>query len=95
MAFTGFPLQIMQPITARGTVAGYAGNQEDLEPREIIIDHNNWPGASGSAVYLSSGKVVGLILKRGLNDAVGLAFARSSKFIVDFLAKSNAGGKED
>lgn len=86
VGFVGFPLQLVRPVVARATVAGYRGNPGESSPREIIIDHNNWPGMSGAPVYLENGKVIGLILKRGANDAVGLAFARSSEFILPFLA---------
>jgi hypothetical protein len=87
IGFTGFPLSTAQPITARGTIGTYWGLPSEASPREIVIDHSNWPGASGSPVYLSNGKVIGLVLKRGINDAAGFAFARTSKFIEDFLSK--------
>jgi V8-like Glu-specific endopeptidase len=88
LAFTGFPISTAQPITARGTVGTYWGTGTESNPREIVIDHNNWPGASGSPVYLANGKVIGLILQRGMNDATGLAFARSAIFIEGFLSKN-------
>jgi V8-like Glu-specific endopeptidase len=88
-AFTGFPLASTVPITAVATIATYWGREGEADLREIILDHNNWPGASGSPVYLANGKVIGLILKRGMNDAVGLAFARSAVFIKGFLDKSS------
>jgi hypothetical protein len=87
IAFTGFPLSTNQPITARGTIGTYWGLPTETFPRDIVIDHSNWPGASGAPVYIASGKVIGLILKRGINDAAGFAFARAGKFIADFLAK--------
>ncbi len=90
VAFTGFPLSLVQPITVRGTIAGYIGVHGESSPREIVIDHNNWPGMSGGPVYLSNGKIIGLVLRRGLNDAVGLAFARSSQFLANFLAKGTS-----
>jgi hypothetical protein len=88
IAFTGFPLSTAQPITARGTIATYWGMANEDHPRDIVIDHSNWPGASGGPVYLANGKVIGLILKRGMNDAAGLAFARSAISIESFLAKN-------
>jgi hypothetical protein len=85
IAFTGFPLSTPQPITARGTIGTYWGYGKEEHPREIVIEHGNWPGASGAPVYLANGKVIGLILKRGLNEATGLAFARSAYSIQLFL----------
>ncbi len=93
VAFTGFPLNTAQPITARATVGAYWGAAKESNPREMVIDHSNWPGASGAPVYLSNGKVVGLILKRGFNEASGLAFARSAAFIKSFMAEQNTASK--
>jgi len=87
VAFTGFPLSTMQPITARGTIGTYWALPNETIPRDIVIDHNNWPGASGSPVYLSNGKVIGLLLRRGINEATGFAYARTSKYIEDFLSE--------
>ncbi|MBI1995877.1 MAG: trypsin-like peptidase domain-containing protein [Deltaproteobacteria bacterium] len=90
VAFTGFPLSFIQPITSQGIVGTYRNATDVLGPKEMMVDKNAWPGASGSPVYLSNGKVVGLIVQRGFNDASGLAFARTSFFIKDFLAKNKA-----
>ena len=87
IAFTGFPLDNVVPVTARATIGTYWGLPGESGQREMIIDHNNWPGASGAPVYLSNGKVIGLILRRGINEATGVACARSGKFLVDFLDK--------
>ena len=87
IAFTGFPLNIIQPVTARSHIAGYLGRGSQSGIFEIIIDNNNWPGMSGAPVYLNNGRIIGVILRRGTNDAEGLAFARSSNIIVEFLSK--------
>lgn len=82
LAFSGFPLQILIPVTSVGVVAAYV-----LEPaggRILAIDKIAWSGYSGSPVYLASGKVVGMILARGdrdrngdvTKDALGVSYAR-------------------
>lgn len=91
VAFTGFPLQFLQPITSQGTIGtsrAYVGDKSGA--RELIVDKNAWPGASGSPLYTASGKIVGLIVQRGFNDASGLAFARSSTYVTDFLSRNKA-----
>lgn len=81
IAFTGFPFNTFQPVTARARIGAYGGAQNEATPKEIVIDHSNWPLASGAPVYLSNGKVVGIILDRESNEASGLAFERSAAFI--------------
>jgi S1-C subfamily serine protease len=86
VAFTGFPLSFVQPITSQGIIGTYRGPNALLGPLEMVIDKNAWPGASGSPVYESSGKVVGIIVQRGFNDSSGLAFAIPGHAISKFLA---------
>lgn len=82
IAFTGFPLNTLQPVTGRAKIGGYRGAPTEAMPRKILIDRSNWPGASGAPIYLSSGKVVGIVLKRGLkNEASGLALLGGATFI--------------
>jgi len=83
VAFTGFPLGSLRPITSIGNIASYIKTD-----KLIIIDKNAWPGASGSPVYLSNGRVIGVLIKRGINDGSGLAYAVTSDSILEFLAKN-------
>jgi len=82
VAFSGFPLESTSPITAKGYIAG----KRELETSDkfftLIIDRASWNGASGSPVYLSNGKVIGVIKIGG-----GLAYAVGAAAISDFLAK--------
>lgn len=87
VAFTGFPLSTLQPITSQGTVAAYRGVIGDaVGPRELIVDKNAWPGASGSPIYTSSGEILGLIVERGTDGGSGLAYGRTSAYIKQFLS---------
>lgn len=90
IAFTGFPLNIVSPITSKGYIAGVEGTPKPSN-FAYIIDKPNWPGASGSVVYTNGGKCVGIILQRGLNDASGIGVARSSSAITEFLAPHPTG----
>lgn len=90
IAFTGFPLQAVAPLTSVGVVAAYRNIPADGEPREIVIDKIAWPGASGSPIYLSNGRVVGIILQRGVGESVGIAVGRPAVFIQRLLADYQA-----
>jgi S1-C subfamily serine protease len=95
VAFTGFPLTFLQPITSEGIVGAYQGAEDSIGPKVLVIDKNVWPGASGSPVYTSDGKVIAMIVQRGLGDATGLAFARTSAFIQRFLTKNKQARHEE
>ena len=85
VAFTGFPLSNVMPITSTGTVAGYKDLRE-TGPETIIVDKNTWPGASGSPIYLRNGRVVGMLTLRGTGDGAGLTYGRTGKVLSDLLA---------
>lgn len=82
IAFTGFPLNTFQPVTARAEIGSYRVPPNEAAPSEVVVDHSSGPGASGAPIYLSNGKVVGIVLKRGLkNEAYGLVFSSRTAFI--------------
>jgi V8-like Glu-specific endopeptidase len=66
IAFTGFPLQFVFPITSKGYVASY-----DPSTQKLIIDKTTWPGASGSPLYASDGKVIGIVIEQGIDKSAG------------------------
>ncbi len=80
VAFSGFPLESIVPITSKGFIASYFAIEDWL-----VIDKPVWPGASGSPVYDTRGYVIGVMIKRGANDGTGLAFARPIDPILEFL----------
>lgn len=84
IAVTGYPLSSLLPISSRGYIGAYATNP--LGNTEIALDRAAWPGGSGSPVYDSQGKVVGLVSQAGEGAASGISFARASSTIVRFLA---------
>jgi len=91
VGFTGFPLQFQIPLSSIGNISGYATTRDDgLGPRSIIMDKEAWPGASGSPLYLSNGKVVGLLRQRGVNEGNGRTIGLPSRLIQEFL-KENTG----
>jgi S1-C subfamily serine protease len=90
--FTGFPLQATDPITSIGAVAGFAA---EGDYQTVLIDKNAWPGASGSPIYLSDGKtVVGMILRTGTGDAIGLSFGVSGDKIKQILTEAERNWSE-
>lgn len=91
VAFTGFPLENTAPITSIGFIAGGFSIPGNTIGHDFVIDKAAWPGASGSLLYLDSGKVIGIIQKGGRNDASGIGVARDAAIIVDFLSKHPVG----
>lgn len=85
VAFTGFPLGQVEPLSCRLNVATYRGATDGDGTRDLILDKGAWPGASGSPVYDSRGIVIGIILARGMADSIGTSFARPSHFLLKFL----------
>jgi S1-C subfamily serine protease len=90
VAFTGFPLQFKEPLTARGYIAAYAEIRPDDVPKTLIIDRTAWPGASGSPVYLRDGTIIGIVVSTGTGEASGITMARTGTVIQEFLARANA-----
>ncbi len=88
VAFTGFPLSRTMPMTSRGSIASH----EEIRPVggafEMTIDKGAWPGASGSPVYLKSGRVIGIITQRGIGDGSGISIARTCYFIESFVSST-------
>jgi len=86
IAFTGFPLGIVVPITSAGVIAAYLDSPNGGPPfGRIVIDKAAWPGASGSPIYLEDGEVIGLIVAAGAGFGAGTAYGRSSLTIDAFL----------
>jgi S1-C subfamily serine protease len=93
VAFTSFPLNSIHPITSVGIVAGYYWENHQ---RFLLVDKGAWLGASGSALYGSDGRVVGIVLQAGICAAStasckydGLTFAKTAGFIDGFLTQHN------
>lgn len=87
IAFTGFPLQIRRPLTARGFLAAsHPGFMAGGLPR-LVLDRVAWPGSSGGPVYGANGSVIGMMMERGIDRSTGLAFARPASLIVDNITR--------
>ncbi len=80
VAFTGFPLSFLRPVTSKGNIASYVEARQ-----EFVIDKTAWPGASGSPVYLSDGSVIGIVRETGGGVGAGLTYARPAEWITAFL----------
>src|SRR6266498_4169493 len=88
VAFTGFPQNILVPITSKANIAA-VGEFFVLGRIDIVIDKTNWHGISGAPLYLSDGTVIGMMRQRGEGLWDGLAFARDMAAILKFLKEHN------
>jgi S1-C subfamily serine protease len=80
VAFTAFPLDSLRPVTSKGNIASYVEVDN-----KFMIDKSTWPGASGSPVYVYDGTVIGVVIQLGIGVGTGLAYARPSETVMDFL----------
>ena len=87
VAYSGFPKNSGVHLVGRGFVMGYTDNIEDGKPTMILIHGIAWDGNSGSPVYLSDGRVVGMVSGKGEDDSVGITVARPTYLIIDLLNK--------
>jgi V8-like Glu-specific endopeptidase len=87
IAFTGFPLESKSPVTSKGDIAGFGAITETIAAFDYSIDRAAWPGASGSPLYLSNGRVIGIVRAAGENLGSGISYARSAAVISNFLSK--------
>ena len=78
VAFTGFPLGTRDPFTSRGGIAAYRTSKDSVQ---LVLDQTTWGGASGSPVYLSDGRVIGIMLARGVTEGSGLTIVRPARLI--------------
>jgi len=87
VAFTGFPLNARDPLTSRTGIAGYKTVQDGAKVvSTLILDHVAWHGGSGSPVYLSDGRVIGIILASGIEQATGISLARPAESFREMLS---------
>lgn len=86
VAFTGFPLHFRDPFTSRAGIASYRSDSRVSGAHsELILDHGAWSGGSGSPVYLADGRVIGMILERGVEQGTGIAGVMPVASIVEML----------
>lgn len=83
VAFTGFPLGNVRPVTSKGNIASYWPFEQ-----LVLIDKASWPGASGSPLYIADGSVIGIVIETGKGEGSGLAYALSVAVITEFLSKN-------
>ena len=63
VAFTGFPMNIRDPVTFRANVAAYRPVwRNEKVVGELLLDRGAWPGSSGSPLFLSNGSIIGILI---------------------------------
>jgi hypothetical protein len=69
------PKSYAVPITSRGFTSGYSDTRDEKGPRDLIIDKNAWLGASGSPIFLENGAVIGILVRRGIDNGAAWRWA--------------------
>jgi S1-C subfamily serine protease len=88
VAATGFPLSVRDPATVRAAVAAYRIPWQNDKPiPELVLDRAAWPGYSGAPVYLSDGRVIGILIAGGPDETPGMAIARPASSIRELLSE--------
>ena len=90
VAFTGFPLGSRDPLTSRGGVAQYR-RRAPQNTLDLVIDQSAWPGASGAPVYLSDGRVIGMLVARGSGEGAGTSVVRPAHVLQRILGPGDPG----
>jgi hypothetical protein len=77
VAFTGFPMNVRDPMTFRANIAAYrpVWRSENSVP-ELILDRGAWPGSSGSPVFLADGRVIGLLIASRTEEGTAMTALR-------------------
>jgi len=77
VAFTGFPTGARDPMTVRADVVAYRPvRHNERIIGEIVLDRAAWPGFSGSPVYLSDGRVIGIVVAGRTDEGTALTILR-------------------
>jgi V8-like Glu-specific endopeptidase len=88
VAMTGFPMNARDPMTLRAALSGYLIPWQDEKPiPELVLDRTAWPGYSGSPVYLSDGRVIGILIAVAKDEALGMTIARPVSLVREWLAE--------
>lgn len=88
VAMTGFPMNARDPMTLRAALSGYLIRWQDESPiPALVLDRTAWPGYSGSPVYLSDGRVIGILIAVAKDEALGMTIARPAWLIRGLLAE--------
>ncbi|MEO8097610.1 MAG: serine protease [Acidobacteriota bacterium] len=86
VAFTGFPLGLRDPVTSRAIVATYRVERSGTTLiSRIVLDRSTWTGTSGSPVYLSNGRVIGVVVEKGTGEAEGITLVRPTHAFHEIL----------
>jgi len=89
VAFTGFPMNVRDPMTFRANVAAYrpVWRSENSVP-ELVLDRGAWPGSSGSPVFLADGRVIGLLIASRTEEGTAMTTLRPASAVRTLLTGS-------
>ena len=89
VAFTGFPMNARDPMTFRADVAAYRPVwRNEKAVAELLLDRASWPGSSGSPVFLSDGRVIGVLLASRNEEGTAITTLRPASAVRPLLVSS-------
>jgi hypothetical protein len=87
VAFTGFPMNVRDPMTFRANVAAYRPVWRDQKVvAELILDRGAWPGSSGSPIFNSDGRIIGILIAARTEEGTAMTAVRSASAVRSLLA---------
>ena len=87
IAFTGFPMNARDPMTFRANVSAYRPvwrNEHVVD--ELVMDRGAWPGSSGSPVFTSDGRAIGILIASRTEEGTAMTTVRSASAVRALLA---------
>jgi hypothetical protein len=88
VAFTGFPFGARDPMTFRaGVAANRAVWRDGKMIAELVLDRSAWPGFSGSPVFLSDGRVIGILFAGVIEEGIAMTFLRPVSALRGMIAE--------